>query len=155
MPSVVSIFIAPTAAGPMVEVAEVRAEPGRGLEGDRYFSKAGTYSRTAGSGREVTLVEAEALEAAAREYELDLPPALTRRNLLTRGVYLNHLVGREFSVGSVRLVGTRLCEPCEHMEELAGTRGARKALVHRGGLRCDIVAGGVIRRGDRVAVVKV
>jgi MOSC domain-containing protein YiiM len=149
-PVVLAIFVVPSAAAPMVEVAEARAEPGRGLEGDRYFGAAGTYSRTGGSGRAVTLIEIEALEAAAREYHVDIPPALTRRNLLVRGVYLNHLVGRELTVGGVRLVGTRLCEPCGHMEELAGVKGARKALVHRGGLRCDIVSGGVVRRGDAV-----
>jgi MOSC domain-containing protein YiiM len=151
-PVLLAIYVAPGAAAAMVELAEARVEPGRGLEGDRYFTKAGTYSKTAGSGREVTLIEAEALEAAAREYRLDIPARLTRRNLLVRGVYLNHLVGRELSVGGVRLVGTRLCEPCDHMEELAALPGSRRALVHRGGLRCDVVAGGVIRRGDRVQV---
>src|SRR5262249_46758850 len=84
--NVITICSAGGAATPMVELAGARAEPGRGLEGDRYFDKAGTYSRTEGSGREVTLIELEALEAAARDYGLDIPPRLTRRNLLTRGV---------------------------------------------------------------------
>jgi len=151
MSKLVAIYVCPTAAGPMVAVDSARVEPGRGLEGDRYFLKAGTYSRAKGDGREVTLIEIEALEAAAREYRVELPPELTRRNLLVRGVYLNHLVGRELQVGEVRLVGTRLCEPCDHMEELSGTKGSRRALIHRGGLRCDVVAGGVIRRGDPIS----
>jgi MOSC domain-containing protein YiiM len=148
--NLVSIFIAPSASAPMVEVPEAQLTAGRGIEGDRYFIRCGTYSATPGTGREVTLIEAEALEAAARDYRLSIPAAQTRRNLLVRGLYLNHLVGHELSVGGVRLRGVRLCEPCGHFEKLCGIAGARVAFVHRGGLRCAIVEGGVIRRGDPV-----
>lgn len=151
-PRVLSIFVGAGAGAPMAEVREVRAEPGKGLDGDRYFDKSGTYSKTPGSGREVTLIEAEALEAAARDEKVEMAAALTRRNLLVRGVYLNHLVDREFTVGGARLRGTRLCEPCDYLEKLTGVAGVKKALHHRGGLRCEIVEGGLIKTGDPVTV---
>jgi len=131
-----------------VAVPAVNAIAGKGLEGDRYFRKRGTFSETPGSGREVTLIEAEALEGLAHEYGIELSAAESRRNLLTRGVALNHLVGRTFKAGGVTLRGTRLCEPCKHLEKLAGKPGTLKGLIHRGGLRAEIMADGVIRTGD-------
>ena len=148
--SVVSIHIAPAAEAPALSVPEVRAVPGRGLEGDRYFAKAGTYSDRPGTGRQVTLIESEAIEAVAREEGLRIEAGLTRRNVVTRGVSLNDLVGRAFTVGEVRLVGTRLCEPCAHMARLAGEPRVLPAFVHRGGLRADILTEGMIRVGDPI-----
>jgi MOSC domain-containing protein YiiM len=145
-----SIHLAPGAAAKPQSVQEVHALAGQGLEGDRYFSKTGTHSKKQGNGREVTLIEAEALDALARDYEVALAPGASRRNIVTRGIALNHLVGKEFRVGEARLRGVRLCEPCGHMERLSGAKGAQEGLVHRGGLRCDIVAGGLIRVGDAV-----
>jgi len=145
-----AIFISGEAEGPMQGVSEARAVEGSGLEGDRYAMKAGSFSRKPDPGREVTLVETEAIEAARRDYGLDVEIDATRRNVVTRDVALNHLVGREFSVGAVRLRGVRLCEPCEHMEKLSGVEGIRKAMLHRGGLRADIVQGGTISVGDTV-----
>ena len=95
---------------------------------------------------------AEALDAAARDYQLGLAHLDTRRNLLTRGVALNHLVGVEFSIGPVRARGVELAEPCGHMEKLCGRKGARESLIHRGGLRVEILSDGVIRIGDAVRV---
>lgn len=145
--SVVSIHIATEAAGPMVTVAEARATPGKGLEGDRYFKAAGTYSDRPGPGRQVTLIEVEAMEALARDAGIQLAPSETRRNIATRGVPLNHLVGQEFRVGEVLVRGIRLCEPCRHLEGLV-QKSVLAPLVHRGGLRVDILSGGVIRVGD-------
>ena len=147
--SVVSIHVAAEAAKPMESVPEVRALPGRGLEGDRYFHKIGTYSNTPGSGREITLIEAEAVEALAREARIELAPGASRRNITTRGVPLSHLVGRRLRVGEVVLEGTRLCEPCKHLEGLTQP-GVLAGLIHRGGLRTVIVEGGTIRVGDPI-----
>jgi MOSC domain-containing protein YiiM len=130
-----------------VEVAAVRAVRGRGLDGDRYFLAEGTYSTHPGSGRDVTLIEAEAIEALQRELGIVLAPGASRRNIVTRGVPLNHLVGQRFRVGEVLLEGMRLCEPCAHLEELT-QRGVLAGLVHRGGLRTVIVEEGTVRRGD-------
>jgi MOSC domain-containing protein YiiM len=122
---------------------------GRGLEGDRYYHQLGTYSNQPGSGRDVTLIEMEAVEGLRRDYQIELDPAQSRRNIVTRGIALNHLVEQEFRVGDVVLRGTRLCEPCVHMEKLT-VKGALRGLIHRGGLRAEIVKGGTIRVGDRI-----
>lgn len=125
------------------------AVPGRGLVGDRYFLKAGSYSEKDGPDREVTLIEEEALEGLLREYEIALTPAQARRNLLTRGVPLNHLVGKTFRVGAITLRGIRLCEPCGHLEKLT-CKGAKQGLLHRGGLRAQILTGGALSVGDAI-----
>jgi MOSC domain-containing protein YiiM len=144
-----SIHVVAAPAEPLVEVSAVRAVRGRGLEGDRYFLHIGTYSNHPGSGRDVTLIEAEALEALQRELDIGLAPGASRRNVVTRGVPLNHLVGCRFRVGEVLLEGTRLCEPCAHLERLT-LKGVLAGLVHRGGLRTVIVEEGTMRRGDVV-----
>jgi MOSC domain-containing protein YiiM len=143
---VASIFVGPEAQQPMASVSEVRALAGAGLEGDRYAREAGTFSK-ASPGNQLTLVEEEALEAAARDYGIAVAGVETRRNLLTCGIALNHLVGREFRVGEVRVRGVRLCEPCGHLEKLTG-KEVIKALRHRGGLRAEILTEGVIKVGD-------
>jgi MOSC domain-containing protein YiiM len=146
---VVSIYIAPSAAVPMNSVEGARALPGKGLEGDRYAEQTGTFSNKPGPAREVTLIEIEAVEALNRDYGIALSPGEARRNIITRGVPLNHLVGREFRVGTVTLRGIRLCEPCSHLEELT-RQGVKDGLVHRGGLRAQIVTSGLIRVGDAI-----
>lgn len=134
----------------MKSVRDIRAVAGKGLEGDRYATKVGTYSNDPGSGRELTLIEIEAIDALRRDYGISIEPGLARRNIVTRGVYLNHLVGREFKIADVVLRGTRLCEPCAHMERLT-VKGAIRGLIHRGGLRAEIVKGGIVRVGDVIA----
>jgi len=146
---VVSIHIAPEKEDPVQSVESVHAVPGRGLEGDRYFVAKGTYSDRPGPSREITLIELEAIEALARDNEITIEPGAARRNLVTRGAALNHLVGREFRVGDVRLRGIRLCEPCAHLEALT-RRGVLGGLVHRGGLRAQILTEGRIQVGDPV-----
>jgi MOSC domain-containing protein YiiM len=147
--TVISIHIAPTGAAPMKSVTNAKAVAGRGLEGDRYYTKLGTYSNQAGSGRDVTLIEIEAINGLKRDYEVQLDSGQPRRNIVTRGVALNHLVEQEFRIGDVVLRGTRLCEPCAHMEKLT-VKGAMRGLVHRGGLRAEIISGGSIRVGDTI-----
>ena len=150
MPTVTQILTAESPAAPMGVRAEVRAVPGRGLEGDRYFSGTGTFSPSPQRPDfEVTLIEGERVEAFARESGLPFTALQARRNLVTEGVDLNALVGRVFTVGEVRIRGIRLCEPCSYLartsfpETLAG-------LVHKGGLRAQILSEGVIRAGDPV-----
>jgi len=148
-PTVLSIHIAPNATAVMTSIREVRAVVGKGLEGDRYAAKLGTFSTDPGSGRDVTLIESEAIEALKRDYDVTLDAGESRRNIVTQGVSLNHLVEKEFRVGEVVLRGTRLCEPCTHMEKLT-VKGALRGLIHRGGLRAEIVKGGTIRVGDSI-----
>jgi len=144
-----SIQIGAVATHTLRGVEEVRALPGVGLEGDRYALKQGTFFKPQPD-FELTLIEAEALEALERDYNVALAPGEARRNLVTRGVPLNHLVGREFHVGAVKIRGIRLCEPCEHLQRLTGLP-VIKGLRHRGGLRAQILNEGVIHVGDVIA----
>ena len=143
-----SIHIADAAAEPTRSVNQVQAIPGAGLEGDRYAAQKGTYSEPLPD-YELTLIESEAIEALKRDYRIELAAGEPRRNLVTRGVPLNHLVGREFRIGDVKVRGIRLCEPCNHLETLTG-HPIMKGLRHRGGLRAQILTPGTIRVGDAV-----
>jgi MOSC domain-containing protein YiiM len=149
---VVSIQIAPNASEVLENIKEVRAVEGKGLEGDRYFNRNGTYSNKHDESREATFIESEALAALASDYQVEMMASESRRNISTRGVPLNHLVGKEFKVGEAVFRGIRLCEPCTHLEEVSG-KPVRKGLIHRGGLRAQIVKSGVIHIGDEVELL--
>ena len=151
--AVAGIYVAEDGAGPIVSLQEVEAVAGKGLRGDRYYDERGTYSATPGAGRQLTLIEQEALDAADRDYGVSLGPGQSRRNIVTVGVALNHLIGKEFLIGQVRVRGMRLNEPCGHLATLT-QRGVVKALTHRGGLRADILDGGLIRVGDAIQPVE-
>ena len=143
------IYIAPAATAPMLSVNEALAIPGVGLEGDRYALRTGTFYKPEPD-YELTLIEAEAIEALTRDYNVELASGEARRNLVTRGVALNHLVGRDFQVGEVKIHGIRLCEPCAHLQRLTG-QNIIKGLIHRGGLRAQILTQGTIRIGDSLS----
>lgn len=148
---VAAIYIGPEAKQPMTAVESVTAVAGRGLEGDRYFYQRGSTSHKdrIEPKQNITLIESEAIEAAAATYSVELTPADSRRNVVTRGVALNHLVGKEFTVGETRLRGIKLNEPCRHLAAVAG-KPMIKLLRHRGGLRAEIVVGGRIAVGDEI-----
>jgi MOSC domain-containing protein YiiM len=146
--TVESIHIAPAAKAAMESVQNVEAIPGVGLDGDRYALKQGTFYKPEPD-FELTLIEVEAIEAIQREYQVTLAAGDARRNVVTRGVALNHLVGREFTIGGVKIRGIRLCEPCSHLQALTELP-VIKALRHRGGLRAQILTAGTIRVGDVV-----
>ena len=141
-----AIAVAPEAQAQVVLVAEARAVAGRGLDGDRYFDGRGTFSNAHGRGHDLTLVDAGVLD------ELALAPEQSRRNVVTRGIDLDALVGMRFEVGGVECLGQRQCEPCAHLERLTRP-GVISELAHRGGLRADVLSDGVIRVGDPVAAV--
>jgi hypothetical protein len=139
---VAAILLAPAAEAALIRVESANAVAGRGLEGDRYYDGRGTFSGT-GLGYELTLVEAEVLD------ELKLPWEEARRNIATRGIDLNALVGHRFTVGTVECIGRRLAEPCAHLERVSRP-GLLRPLVHRAGLRADILSGGTIALDDPV-----
>jgi hypothetical protein len=142
------ITLAAEAEGPMREAPSAEAVEGRGLRDDRYERGAGTFSNPGGRGYDLTLVEAEALEGLSAK-GVEVAPAEARRNLVVRGIALDDLIGRRFSVGEVECLGQRRCEPCSHLERLTRP-GVLRGLVHRGGLRADVLSSGRIRDGDRV-----
>jgi MOSC domain-containing protein YiiM len=149
--TVESIYIASAAQGRPQSVGQATAIPGAGLEGDRYALKLGTFYKPKPD-YELTLIEAEAIEALRRDYQVELAAGDARRNIVTRNVPLNHLVGKEFAIGDVRIRGIRLCEPCDHLENVTGKR-VMKGLLHRGGLRAQILTQGTIRVGDAVNIL--
>ena len=126
-------------------VDSVRALAGRGLEGNRYFYEDGD----APPGRAVTLIAAEAVEELEREHDISLEAHATRRNVVTRGIDVNALVGKRFRIGEVECEGVELCEPCLHLQSMTKP-GVIKGLAHRGGLNADILSDGEIRVGDAV-----
>ncbi|MCH8849617.1 MAG: MOSC domain-containing protein [Chloroflexi bacterium] len=141
--SVKSIHITTAVGEEMTSVDQVQAVAGKGLEGDRYFASDKPDSQ-------VTLIESEAIDAMAKESGVELEYGDARRNIVTQGVPLNHLVGREFQVGPVTLRGIRLNEPCNHLAEMTD-RKVLRSLVHRGGLKAEILNDGAIRPGDTVS----
>ena len=147
-----ALLLAPDAEVPLVRVEEAEAVAGRGLTGDRYAAGRGTFSGR-GRGGELTLIEAEALEALAAT-GITVGWEQARRNVVTRGIDLNALVGLRFRIGGVECVGRRLAEPCAHLQRLAPA-GVLRGLVHRGGLRADLLGSGTIRVGDPVTVASV
>jgi hypothetical protein len=151
------IHVAPDSGDPMEAQESVEAVAGRGLRGDRYFEGEGLWnyldedpSREVQEASDVTFIEAEALEAVERDAGISLPSGAHRRNVTTRDVPLNHLVGRQFTVGGVTCEGIQLCEPCGYMQSLVGEEGLASALTHRGGLDAAVVESGTVTVGDEV-----
>ena len=142
-----AIVLAPEAAAPVTQVESAEAIPGTGLEGDRYAAGTGTFA-AGRPGAALTLVDAAVLDELQAERG---GPIDHRRNVVVRGTDLNALVGRRFRLGDVVCEGRRLCEPCAHLERL-NDGGVLRPLVHRGGLRADIVTGGRLRVGDALRV---
>ncbi|HEY6760512.1 MAG TPA: MOSC domain-containing protein [Baekduia sp.] len=137
------LVVAPSATAPVEHVEVAVLVPDRGLAGDRYWDGGGTFA-SGRPGSALTLVDADVLDelAAARGGEVD-----HRRNVVVRGTDLNALVGREFLLGGIRCRGRRLCEPCAHLDRLNGGALLRP-MVHRGGLRADILEPGEVHIGD-------
>jgi MOSC domain-containing protein YiiM len=148
--AVESVFVTGEAGGEPRAVTEALAVPGRGLEGDRYFFAEGTFSDARLEGRNLTLIEAEAIEALAAETGIELRPGDARRNVVTRGLSLNDLVGKRFRIGGVECVGAMLCDPCRHLERLTQP-GVLKGLAGRGGLRADVLSEGRIAPGTAIS----
>jgi MOSC domain-containing protein YiiM len=143
------ICIAEAGSQPMRELTQARLVEGVGIEGDRYATGKGHYSKLPRADRQITLIEIEAIEAIVRDHRIPLAAQETRRNLTTRGAPLNHLVGRRFRVGEAILRGERLNVPCKYLDGLLG-RQLFGPLTNRSGLNCTIVRGGLIRPGDPV-----
>jgi MOSC domain-containing protein YiiM len=147
---VVSLYIAPEPAGPMISVPQVRAFADRGLEGDRFFRE--SWAAAKRPDKAVSLIEEEVLEMAASEQQVMIAGDKTRRNIVTRGVPLIDLLEREFMIGTVFMRGIRLFEPCAHLEKVSQIAGIFRALENRSGLKAAILSDGVIHTGDPIAL---
>jgi MOSC domain-containing protein YiiM len=146
--AVSAILVAPQAEAEMRRVERTTAEAGRGLVGDRYYDGAGTFSNPSARGHDLTLIEQQTIDDMAATFS-GYRAEDARRNIVTTGIGLNDLVGWRFRVGGVECIGQRLCEPCAHLDRIA-VKGALRPLVHRAGLRADIVTSGAIAVGDAI-----
>ena len=152
-PTVVGIYVAVAPQAPLLAQDEAVLEAGRGIVGDRYYAGTGTFSKKLEDRHdwEVTLIEIEEIERFNDSDGVPREPGEFRRNIVTRGVRLNDLVGRRFVVGRATLDGIRLCEPCAHLAKFVGS-AVVAGMAHRAGLRARIVVGGVLRTGDEVKI---
>lgn len=151
-PRLVQILIAASPSAAMESLDEVAAIPGQGLAGDRYFTGLGTFSpHPQKPDFELTLIESEQIRDFVNRTGLNFTASDARRNLVTEGMDLNGLVGKEFTIGTVRIRGIRLCEPCNYLAKITHPEVLRR-LVHRGGLRAAILTEGMLRRGDPIRV---
>jgi hypothetical protein len=147
-----AIHLADAAVAPMRPVPETTALPGRGLLTDRYERSAGTFSAWP-KDHELTFIEAEVIEDLAQNHDVHFAPGETRRNLTTRNLRLNDLVGQRFRIGpDVECEGTRLCPPCDHLERVTNRPNLCRLMAGRGGLRARILTGGTIRVGDAITL---
>lgn len=146
---VVSIYIAHNRGEQTISVDLAHAIPGMGIEGDRYFMKHGVHDTNAILGREITLIEIEAIVSMQNEDGIQISPDQTRRNIVTRGITLNDLVGRIFYVGNIQLRGIRLCEPCQSLANRTDPR-ILNSMAHRGSLRAEILTEGIIHINDSI-----
>jgi MOSC domain-containing protein YiiM len=147
-----AIHVAAGAGEPLLAVSRVQAVPGRGLEGDRYFLGQGSFSRWPGTGRALTLIEQEVIEAVLAG-GLDLTDGRSRRNVTTSGIALLGLIRRRFRIGTALFWGERPCEPCAYLERRIGA-GLVEVLKGRGGLRTEVLEEGFFQVGDAIEVVE-
>lgn len=145
---VVGIYIAPQRGEPTEWVEQVHVICGCGIEGDRYFRQPGELDDQPKTGRQLTLIEVETIEAMCQD-GIQITPDKTRRNIISRGISLNSLVGKEFVIGTIRLRGVRLCEPCDYLASKTDPRVVH-SMAHRGGLRADILTDGFIHIDDLI-----
>ena len=150
---VVSLFIVDRSAKPMKKVDQLAALAGRGIEGDRYLLGTGTYSKKPEPGRQVTLIQSEVLNSLNKKFNITVKPEESRRNVLTEGIEINDLIGKEFLVGIVRLRAHRLTRPCKYLENLLGQPGLYKELWDHGGISCEILTDGIIEEGDIITSI--
>jgi len=143
------IFIRQSSVGSQTEHECVEVVAGAGIKGDRYFD------RHDEPGQNITLIEAEEIESFLTEYQRPRDLSISYRNIVTRGVRLNDLIGREFMIGEVRLRGVELCEPCLSLgkalasPELTAAQVVKRFL-HRAGLRADVLSGGSLACGAKI-----
>jgi MOSC domain-containing protein YiiM len=151
---VIGIFIAGEKEHLPVSVNSVEAIAHRGLVGDRYYANSGTFSgaEPLGPGREITLIEEENVALLSERLHHPVDAAQLRRNVLTRGVHLNELVGKQFLIGQIRVLGVRLCDPCAHLQQMNGW-DVIEHLNNRGGLRADILDNGQLHVGDTINIL--
>ncbi len=155
MATVEAIFVASKHGAAMQALDAVQVKTGKGIVGDRYQ---GPSPRAPGIN--ITLIEAEAIALAALELGMDISPYAPRRNIVTRGIALNDLVGRDFRIGTIHFRGIELCDPCSKLGKNLATPESPaykivRAFVQRGGLRAAVLSDGILRHGEEIHLIPV
>jgi MOSC domain-containing protein YiiM len=145
------IYIAPARGEPTESVDQIHVVAGKGIEGDRFYLQSESKDIQSKTDREITLIEIETIDAIYNEDGIKLTPDQTRRNIVTRGISLNDLVGHVFSIGEIKLLGIRLCEPCSYLASRTDPR-VLHSMAHRGGLRAKIITDGMIHINDMISI---
>ena len=151
--TITALYITPAKSQPLIDVAQVEAIAGRGLVGDRYYLGTGYYSGKPGWGANVSLLAAEAIDAVNAGHAQHFTGAMLRRNIVTRGIDVETLIGREFQLGTAVLRGLKRYPPCRHLAELCGAPELIRYLAYCGGIGAEVVASGVIAVGDEVTIM--
>jgi len=153
MSKIFEIYLSDAAGRPMKKVKLAQLEAGKGMVGDRYYNEKGTFSKKLAGlpDKELTLIELEQVDSFNQQYGFNFTCGDFRRNIVTQGVNLNQLEGKLFTLGGIRLRGVRLCEPCAHLANIMVPE-IMPALVHKTGLRAQIVESCIIKLGDTLAV---
>lgn len=147
-PEILKIFICSNKGEPMRSIEYVEALTGLGLAGDRYALNKGTCSKDDPIRRQATFIAIEAIEEANSTLEAPFKLKETRRNIVTKNVDLNDLVGKQFQIGLVVFKGIELCDPCNRPSKLAGKEHFQEAFINKGGLRTEIISGGMVTVGE-------
>lgn len=150
---ILNIFICADKGEPMSALDYIEAITGIGLAGDRYAISKGAWSKSDPQKRQVSFIAIEAIDEANQQLKVPFLPEETRRNIVTRGVDLNSLVGKQFQIGGVIFKGTELCDPCKRPSVLAGKENFKEAFDNKGGLRAEVVYGGMITLGEMTLTI--
>ena len=147
MSEVSKICITNKSAEEMQDVNTVEVIASKGIVNDRYFNENNDQAL------QITLIESENIDYYNQISETNIPYISFRRNIITKGIQLNDLVGKEFLIGNVKIKGHRLCAPCRYLQEMLKQKNLVKKLLNRGGLRCEILTDGIISVNDPIAQI--
>lgn len=152
---IVKLLISKDTQTPMLNVNQIVLEVGKGIFGDRYYNQIGTFSNKGEiePDRDVTLIEIEKIDALNKEHNLEITAEDLRRNIVITNCDLNSLVGKEFQIGEVILKGLRLCEPCKYLADKINEKKTLTEMVHKAGLRAQIIKGGSINLDSQLEVI--
>ena len=151
---IVKLLISKDPKSTMLSLNQIVLEAGKGIFGDRYYNQEGTFSNKGEiePDRDVTLIEIEKIDALNKEHNLDITAEDLRRNIVVSNCDLNSLVDKEFQIGEVVLKGLRLCEPCKYLSDKLNEKKVLIEMVHKAGLRAQIIKSGSIDLNSQVEV---
>tara|TARA_B100000579_G_scaffold304236_1_gene254070 strand:- start:86 stop:529 length:444 start_codon:yes stop_codon:yes gene_type:complete len=147
MSEIIQIGITKKKGNPIEKVNSIEVQQGKGIKGDR------TFSANKDSDRQLTLIESENIDYYNKKYNLNFSYVDFRRNLITKNISLNQLVGKYFFIGKIKVKGTDFCRPCKELEKKLSATNYLKEFLRRGGLICEILNSGTIKVGEKISIL--